>query len=80
VLAENLGRLEGASARDLERVEAIARAVMARLLHEPTLRLKASGGEHARLQLVRELFALDGEAAPAEADAPAEVRPLRRAQ
>jgi hypothetical protein len=53
---------------------------MARLLHEPTLRLKASGGEHARLQLVRELFALDGETAPAEADGPAEVRPLRRAQ
>lgn len=80
VLAENLGRLEGASERDLERVEAIARAVMRRLLHEPTLRLKASGGEHARLQLVRELFALDGEAEPADADAPAEVRPLRRAQ
>jgi glutamyl-tRNA reductase len=80
VLAENLGRLEGAGERDLERVEAIARAVMARLLHEPTLRLKASGGEHARLQLVRELFALDGETAPVEADAPAEVRPLRRAQ
>jgi len=80
VLAENLSRFDGVSDRDLERVEAIARTVMARLLHEPTLRLKGSGGEHARLQLLRELFALDGEAAPAEADAPADVRPLRRAQ
>ncbi len=80
VLAENAGRFEGATERDLERVNAIARAVMRRLLHEPTLRLKASGGEHARLQLVRELFALDAETAPAPAQETAEVRPLRRAQ
>ena len=80
VLAENLGRFDGVSGRDLERVEVIARTVMQRLLHEPTLRLKGSGGEHARLQLVRELFALDGEAAPTQADVPADVRPLRRAQ
>jgi len=80
VLAENLSRFDGVSDRDLERVEAIARTVMARLLHEPTLRLKGSGGEHARLQLLRELFALDGEATPTEVDAPAEVHPLRRAQ
>jgi len=80
VLAENLGRFDGASEGDLERVEVIARTVMARLLHEPTLRLKGSGGEHARLQLVRELFALDGEATPTQTAAPAEVHPLRRAQ
>ncbi|MDQ3768292.1 MAG: glutamyl-tRNA reductase [Actinomycetota bacterium] len=80
VLAENLGRFDGASERDLQRIEVIARTVMRRLLHEPTLRLKGSGGEHARLQLVRELFALDGEAAPAQADVPADVRPLRRAK
>ncbi|HEV2770845.1 MAG TPA: glutamyl-tRNA reductase [Solirubrobacteraceae bacterium] len=80
VLAENAGRFEGATERDLERVTAIARAVMRRLLHEPTLRLKASGGEHARLQLVRELFALDAEVAPAAAEETAEVRTLRRAQ
>ena len=40
VLAENAGRWESASERDLARVEAIARAVVSRLLHEPTIRLK----------------------------------------
>ena len=42
VLAENDGRWESASPRDLARVEAIARAVMSRLLHEPTIRLRVS--------------------------------------
>ena len=41
VLAENAGRWESASPRDLARVEAIARAVMSRLLHEPTIRLRS---------------------------------------
>ena len=64
VLAENSGRWEGATPRDLVRIEAIARSVMARLLHEPTIRLRGleddSGGtgSHASLELVRELFAL----------------------
>ena len=52
-----------------------------RLLHEPTLRLKRSDGDraHARLQVLRELFALDEAAADEAADdAPAEVRELRR--
>jgi len=66
VLAENAGRWDSASPRDVARVEAIARAVMTRLLHEPTIRLrsldddrtgKGTGG-HAGLELVRELFAL----------------------
>src|ERR1019366_5734791 len=35
VLAENSGRWETASPRDVARVEAVARAVMSRLLHEP---------------------------------------------
>lgn len=71
VLAENAGRWEAASPRDLARIDAVARAVMQRLLHEPTIRLKgmqehgATTG-HGRLQLVRELFALEegGGAAP----------------
>ena len=85
VLAENAGRWESASPRDLARIEAVARAVMQRLLHEPTLRLKGVDGEaggHGRQQLLRELFGLEEGAAPAEApgDAPpADVRPLRRA-
>jgi len=61
VLAENAGRWESASPRDLTRVEAIARASVNRLLHEPTIRLRAMGGGsgHARLALLRELFGLE---------------------
>jgi glutamyl-tRNA reductase len=84
VLAENSGRWESASARDLARIEAVARAVMQRLLHEPTLRLKTAdheAGGHGRQQLLRELFGLDEHPAadvPA-ADAPADnVRQLKR--
>jgi glutamyl-tRNA reductase len=60
VLAENAGRWETASPRDIARVEAIARAVMSRLLHEPTIRLRSLSEErgHASLELVRELFGL----------------------
>ena len=82
VLAENAGRWESASPRDLARIEAVARAVMQRLLHEPTIRLKESG--HGRQQVLRELFGLDDvqEAPPAEAPAAEEpadnVRPLKR--
>jgi glutamyl-tRNA reductase len=63
ILAENAGRWESASERDLMRVEAVARAVLGRLLHEPTIRLRSFSAErgHASLQLVRELFALDEE-------------------
>ena len=76
VLAENAGRWETASPGDVERAEAIARAVMNRLLHEPTLQLKEHGS-HARIELARELFGL-ADAAPAEEPGPAEVRELRR--
>jgi glutamyl-tRNA reductase len=60
VLGENAGRWESASPQDIARVEAIARAVVARLLHEPTIRLRTLGGEssHASLEVLRELFAL----------------------
>jgi glutamyl-tRNA reductase len=63
ILAENAGRWESASERDLMRVEAVARAVLGRLLHEPTIRLRSFSQErgHASLQLVRELFGLDEE-------------------
>jgi glutamyl-tRNA reductase len=84
VLAENAGRWESASPRDLVRIEAIARAVMSRLLHEPTIRLRSLSDErgHASLELVRELFGLreDGasqEQPPASAEL-AEVHELRR--
>ncbi len=93
VLAENAGRWEGATPRDAVRVEAIARAVMARLLHEPTIRLRGlenergGAGGHASLELVRELFGLredaaaeqQGKSAPSEqAGGLAEVHDLER--
>lgn len=82
VLNENLGRWESASARDIARIEAIARAVMQRLLHEPTIRLKSMerDGSHGRIELLRELFGLD-EATAAEPEE--NVRPVaerRRAE
>ena len=82
VLEENAGRWEqDLSPRDAERVEALAHAVASRLLHEPTLRLKATSSErrHTQLRLARELFGLvePEPAADAEQDAPADVRALR---
>jgi glutamyl-tRNA reductase len=83
VLAENAGRWESASPRDLARIEAVARAVMSRLLHEPTIRLRSFSEErgHASLELVRELFGLR-EDAPSQSQSPAaaelaEVHDLR---
>jgi glutamyl-tRNA reductase len=82
VLAENGERWESASPRDLARVEAIARAVMTRLLHEPTIRLRSlsEARGHASLELVRELFGLREDAPPREQPASelAEVHDLRR--
>ncbi len=79
VLAENSGSWESASPRDLARIDALAKAVMQRLLHEPTLRLKGlpetGTPAHGRLQIVRELFGLD-DADPSRATA---GRPRRAA-
>ncbi len=90
VLAENAGRWESASPRDVARVEAIARAVASRLLHEPTIRLRSMRGEsgHASLEIVRELFGLHADAwrggaggtaaEPSDSDGLAEVHDLPR--
>jgi glutamyl-tRNA reductase len=84
VLAENAGRWESASPRDLARVEAIARALMGRLLHEPTIRLRSlsEARGHASLELVRELFGLRDEPAEEQDQTPpaqlAEVHDLQR--
>jgi glutamyl-tRNA reductase len=81
VLKENEGKWESASPRDLERVEALARAILSRLLHEPTVRMKeiADDRVHTRTALVRELFGLSDSAAEPTAEAAplAEVRQLR---
>jgi glutamyl-tRNA reductase len=77
VLTENAERWESASPRDIARIEAVARSVMSRLLHEPTIRLRSLSEErgHASLELVRELFALREEAPPEQAQL-AEVHDL----
>lgn len=77
LLAANAGRWESLSERDAARVEALARSVVKRLLHEPTERVKALDGDHrhARLQLLRELFGLE-EDVTSEAGEAAEVRRL----
>jgi glutamyl-tRNA reductase len=74
VLAENAERWESASPRDLARVEAVARAVMGRLLHEPTIRLRSlsEARGHGSLELVRELFGLRGDTPTLEHPAPAQ--------
>jgi glutamyl-tRNA reductase len=81
LLAENEGRWEALTARDRERVETLARTALNRLLHEPTARVKALEGDqrHARLQLLREMFGLEGVEAESEAEPvrTAEVRALR---
>jgi glutamyl-tRNA reductase len=76
LLAENAPRWEGMTERDRERVEAMLRAAVKRLLHEPTQRLRALDGDrrHARLSLLRELFGLED--APGEEQAGAEVHEL----
>ncbi|MBA3809539.1 MAG: glutamyl-tRNA reductase [Solirubrobacterales bacterium] len=75
VLAENSGRWESASERDIARVEAIARAVMSRLLHEPTIRLRSLGADrgHASLEIVRELFGLQQDSSDQRAPDAAEL-------
>ena len=57
-------------AADLARIEAVARAVTSRLLHEPTIRLRSLSEQrgHASLELVRELFGLrEDESSPQQA-------------
>jgi glutamyl-tRNA reductase len=72
VLRENEGRWESLSPADRERVELMARAIVSRILHEPTTRLKRPSDEDAayvHLQALRELFGLDtGPLADSQAD------------
>lgn len=60
VLRENATRWESLSEADRERVSVLARAVVSRLLHEPTLRLKRStDASYVYVQALRDLFALE---------------------
>jgi glutamyl-tRNA reductase len=77
VVHENEGKWETASPRDRERVQAIARAIVNRVLHEPTVRLKELHDDrvHARMAFLRDLFDL-----PAEEVAAQEIEPPARAE
>jgi glutamyl-tRNA reductase len=61
VLGENESRWESLSEADRERIGLMARAIVQRLLHEPTLRLKSGEDAYAHLHALRELFGLDPE-------------------
>jgi glutamyl-tRNA reductase len=84
-LRENDGKWESASPRDRERVQALVQAVVNRLLHDPTMRMKDVRDDrvHLRMAIIRELFGLEVEEGVASAEAAddeplAEVRQLRR--
>jgi glutamyl-tRNA reductase len=78
VLADNEGRWESASDRDLERIEAISKAIVKRLLHHPTLRIRELRDDrvHARMALVRDLFGLSVDDDQAMQDAAADAEDL----
>jgi glutamyl-tRNA reductase len=63
VLRENESRWEALTPADRERLRTMARALVSRLLHEPTLRLKGAAGaecSHLHVHALRELFGLEG--------------------
>jgi glutamyl-tRNA reductase len=79
VLRENEARWESLSEADRERVAVLARAVVSRLLHEPTLRLKDTVGERSSygyVNALHELFDLEAALAPAEEPPSSEVTRL----
>ncbi|MEK6227771.1 MAG: glutamyl-tRNA reductase [Actinomycetota bacterium] len=79
VLAENEPRWESLSEADRERLRTMAGAVVRRMLHEPTLRLKGSVGDESsylHVQALRELFALDVAAPSLQDERPSEVADL----
>jgi glutamyl-tRNA reductase len=83
VVRENATKWETASDRDLERVDAVAQAIVNRLLHEPTLQMREMRDDrvHARMALVRDLFGLSAEEPPLADEREqqlAEVRELPR--
>jgi glutamyl-tRNA reductase len=82
VLRENDERWESLSDNDRRRLELMARAVVSRLLHVPTLRLKDSEGDRAYVYVdaLRELFALEGSEAATEPTASADVASLDEAR
>jgi glutamyl-tRNA reductase len=82
VLAENEGRWESLGEADRERLAAMSKAIVSRLLHEPTLRMRRSAGSdsaYVYVSALRELFGLDAAETEPEGEAPGNVTELRRA-
>jgi glutamyl-tRNA reductase len=80
VIAENENRWESLGEADRARMEAMAKAIASRLLHEPTLRLRRVAGNdesYVYVSALRELFGLDPETEP-EAELGASVTELHR--
>jgi glutamyl-tRNA reductase len=77
VVRENEGKWESASSRDLDRVDALARTIVNRLLHHPTIRMKELRDDrvHARMALVRDLFGLSVEEGALSEGIPADEEP-----
>jgi glutamyl-tRNA reductase len=86
ILAENEQRWSSLGEADRERLELVAATIVKRLLHEPTLRLKARGDDrrtYAYVQALRELFGLEAESRSAfdrvqQNQRDAGVTPIRR--
>jgi glutamyl-tRNA reductase len=82
VLAENEDRWEDLSEADRERLVAMSRAIVSRLLHEPTVRMKRSAGSddaYLYVSALRELFGLDVDTEP-EGEVESNVTELHRRQ
>jgi glutamyl-tRNA reductase len=80
VMAENENRWQDLGEVDRERMEAMAKAIASRLLHEPTVRMRRAAGNddaYTYVSALRELFGLDVETEP-EAEAGSNVTELRR--
>lgn len=80
VMAENESRWQNLGEADRERMEAMAKAIASRLLHEPTVRLRRAAGNddaYNYVSALRELFGLDVETEP-ETESKGNVTELRR--
>lgn len=68
-VAKTLKRLPDLAEADRERIEAMSRAIVAKLLHGPFMFLKGRHGDSAAVEAVRDLFMLpDDTAAPSPGD------------
>lgn len=78
IISENANRWNDLGDEDRKRIEAMARSIASRILHEPTLRLKRSADDddaYLQIATVRNLFGLDATSEPEGHSA--EVTPIR---